>query len=819
MSGSAKDLQQVFHVLVIEDRKAKRIVTLEAESYNIGRDSQNAIVIYDPQVSRHHATIFHTNNSQADDISFTIVDGDRQGKKSTNGITVNGHPVTRATLQQGDLIRFGSMAKARYHALSDLSEVDLLKAEDLEDDSTRFDLGVNSNSVLKTTTAHHSGTYSHPDLGHLASFPELSPHPIVEVSWQGEVTYQNPAAQTKFRNLAREKSRHPLLAGLLKHPQSKQNTLFVREIPIGQETFEQYVHYLPDKQLVRSYIFDFTKRKQAEAFYRSVVEQIPQGFLLASTETKRVIEANKTFGELLGYTNAELLELSLFDVLALVPDQLEQQLAPLLSSEHDFSGELIHRSKNGSFINLPVAVSRIVHGEQTFFCFIVCPPQPASDDILVQDAKTAEIAPIDFLDEERCFERLEISIADAKENNYLVALLLIDLERFQAIKDTFGEQISERLFRQLAYRLQLCIRQDDCLARFSGARLGILLPSLTSVNDIAAVCQRIVSTLKQPFDVEDGQLELKNHIGVAVFPQDGDRPQVLLQKAEMVILEQSQTQEEGNSLDSNTPGISASSLQLKRAAALQQALDEEQLELLFQPQIKASNGQIIGFQTHIRAHHPELENLSVSQLVSAAAEINLIYRFNRWLVYSACQQGKRWQDQALPPIRVIIRLTAEQFQQPTLVAMVSQVLAQTSLDPQWLEIELSETAAMQDVNLSRQILWQLREKGVFLGIANFGSGHSSYAQLKRLPFDTLKIDPSFVQDIGNSTQDMAIVTAIVALSRGFNLRVVGEGITESRQVELLRRLQCEHMQGELISAPLTISTATEYLTTRKVIHI
>lgn len=243
------EAQEFRHILVIEDRKGRRIVFLEESNYTIGRDSHNPIILYDYQVSRTHATLIRKMDEEGENFSYRLIDGDLQGKKSTNGVFVNGHSTISHELKHGDSIRFGTDAKANYYIVPSDSSIDLFNPENLDRISaSRVTLTNQSSETMISKEENSSNPEDQQELIRLASFPELSPNPIIELDWEGNITYINPAASIKFETIHEDKLDHPILSGLLTEYNNRQGNLFLREVKIGSEVFEQYVHYLSEKK-------------------------------------------------------------------------------------------------------------------------------------------------------------------------------------------------------------------------------------------------------------------------------------------------------------------------------------------------------------------------------------------------------------------------------------------------------------------------------------------------------------------------------------------------------------------------------------------
>ena len=813
MTNLGSNLQPCRHVLVIDDQKAKRIVALEESTYSIGRDSSNSIIIYDYQVSRYHATLLRVTDYQSNQQTYRIIDGNLDGKKSTNGITVNGSSCLSQELKHGDLINFGSKAQASYQIIADPTHANLLT----ETESNKIpDSSPLTEEFKKTLISHQEfAQLSQEDLFRLASFPELSPNPIIEIDWEGNVTYLNPTATAKFPEIHQAKLNHPILADLLSKTQ-KQGNLFVRDIQIGQEVFEQYVHYLFEAKLIRSYLFELTKRKQAEARlreseerYRAVIKQASEGIFLADAGSKHLIEANAAYCNLLGYTSAEILELKLDDIVVLKTDSLDNELQKI-RKQRDFIGESLHRSKDGSLINVEVGVSLVCYGDKELFCFVVRDITKRKQSEKTLQHRAFHDLLTDLPNRTLFYEQLTTALANAKRYQQLTAVMFIDLDHFKTINDLYGHGVGDRLLQDFADRLNVCVRSGDTVARWGGDEFTVLLPHVASVKDIAKISTRILDALKQPFEIEQNQLYLQTSIGIAIYPQDGEDAEVLLKHADAALYRTKKQGRNSYRFYSSTMN-SKTSVLLRLENLLHQALEEQQFALDYQPQVNVNSGAVSGMEALLRWHHPELGQVTPGKFIALAEETNLIIPIGKWILETACAQNKAWQKAGLPAVRVAVNLSPRQFQQSNLPDLVAQVLAQTELEPPYLELEVAEEAIAHNVDFARKSLQELHQIGVGIAIDDFGSGNSSINYLKQFPIRTLKLDRSFVQKLRDVPEDIAIVSALIALGRGFGLRVVAEGVETPQQFELLSQLQCEEMQGYRFSHPLTPEEATKFL--------
>jgi len=389
MSSGKHDFR---HIFLLEDRKGRRLIALEQDAYTLGRDSHNPIVIYDYQVSRTHATLVRKLETNTQETCYRIIDGDLRGNKSTNGIVINGRASESHELKHGDTIHFSEQAQAHYYIIPAQSGIDLFNPDQLSNLRSNDDKPTLSGEQLgETLTAkpdERNLTDDKQELIRLASFPELSPNPIIEIDWDGNITYLNPAAAIKFDEIYDQQKNHPILSGLLSEDNNRQGNLFLREVKIGAEVFEQYVHYLSEKRLIRSYIFDFTKRKQteaqlreSEARYRAIIRQTSEGVFLASASNKKILEANAVCCDLLGYSPQEITELTLYNVIAGDLQSFNHDLANVVNQRQDFLTQYLHRCKDSSLLNLETSISVIGYRGKEILCFVLRNPhKPQKED-------------------------------------------------------------------------------------------------------------------------------------------------------------------------------------------------------------------------------------------------------------------------------------------------------------------------------------------------------------------------------------------------------------------------------------------------------
>ncbi len=401
-------------------------------------------------------------------------------------------------------------------------------------------------------------------------------------------------------------------------------------------------------------------------------------------------------------------------------------------------------------------------------------------------------------------DRLHQAVARARRSGCLVGLLYVDLDRFKLVNDTLGHAAGDTLLRQVAQRLLSCVREGDTVARIGGDEFTVVLNDLENPQDAVGVTQRILETLKQPLVLRGHELFVTTSIGISLFPTDGDEAEELLRKADNALYRGKQQGK--NTYQFYTPEIDeAAHEHIKLKYQLQGAVDRGELLLYYQPQFKVTNGELVGLEALLRWNHPELGLISPNRFISLAEESGLIVPIGAWVLAEACRQNQLWQQAGYPALRVAINVSILQFMRVNFVETVVQALEQVGLDPKWLQLELTESLLMRNPQDTASKLSRLRALGVAIAIDDFGTGYSSLTYLRQLPIDTLKIAQPFVGEIGvnlhNTPGDEAIITAITNLAHSLGMRVVAEGVETEQQLEFLRRIGCDEMQGFLFSKP------------------
>jgi diguanylate cyclase (GGDEF)-like protein/PAS domain S-box-containing protein len=399
-------------------------------------------------------------------------------------------------------------------------------------------------------------------------------------------------------------------------------------------------------------------------------------------------------------------------------------------------------------------------------------------------------------------DRLTGALRLARRDQRGLAVLLLDLDQFKLVNDTLGHGAGDRLLVEIARRLQHVVREGDTVARVGGDEFMLLLRNVDAGEDAARIAQQVLAAVAKPVDLEGQRHDLTTSIGISMYPADGDEAEALLTNADLAMYRAKALGR--NHFELCTPAMNAKSVaRLTLERDLRLAVERGELTILYQPQVRTATGEMVGVEALLRWHHPQRGAVPPAAFIAVAEETRLILPIGEWALRTVCEQARRWQLDGCAGLRVAVNLSAVQFQQRGLVALVQEILADTGVDADRLVLEITESAAMHDAELTVELLALLRGMGLRIAIDDFGTGHASLAYLRQFPIDALKIDRSFIADLETSREGSAIINAIIGLAHGLGLEVIAEGVETEDQLRFLADRGCEEVQGFLVSEPIS----------------
>ena len=554
---------------------------------------------------------------------------------------------------------------------------------------------------------------------------------------------------------------------------------------------------------------DATNRS-TEALYRSLLQQSSDAIFLFDPHTLRLREANQRFRQLLGLSADDEKQMTLMDLIVAPIESVRNNVQRVLNEGHVNIGERRYQRSDGSSIEVEVVASLVSINDHPY-CVVNLrdlSEQRAHEKAVLKLAQQDQLTGLP--NRVLLLDRLRQAIAVAKRYDRQVALMSLNLDRFKQINNSLGHNVGDALLQQVAGRLSLGVRSSDTVSRLGGDEFVILLPEISSTRDVVMIADKMIGHIAHPYLIDEQELVISPSVGICLFPDDGEEPDMLLRNADAALFNAKESG--GRCYKFFTPEMNTrASERLALESRLRRAIEKGEFQLHYQPQIDLQSGKIIGCEALIRWQHPELGMVPPLKFIPVAEESKLILPIGDWVLHEACRQNRAWQQQGLPPVVVAVNLSALQFHQKNLQQSITHALQESGLDPQFLELEVTESAIMSDAEDVLGTMKQLRDMGLEMAIDDFGTGYSSLSYLKRFPVGKLKIDRSFIRDIHEDPDDAAISTAIISLARNLQLKTVAEGIETAPQLAFLRDHGCDQGQGYLFGKPLPAAQFAEML--------
>ncbi|OCT13331.1 diguanylate cyclase [Paenibacillus pectinilyticus] len=518
-------------------------------------------------------------------------------------------------------------------------------------------------------------------------------------------------------------------------------------------------------------------------------------------EEGRFIRMNQAAESILGYSASELLHQPFTNIVT--EEQLRRTERHLEQSGNGkpYTFETSVHHQRGYRVDLHVTAVPVDIHHHTKGNILIC------QDVTERKRGDEQVRYMAYYDDmtglpnRRLFrDHLNERLLQCKADGHKVAVFYLDIDRFKLVNDSFGHDYGNMLLLQLAERFTRIVTEDDFLARTEGDEFAFFYSNVEDANDVISVIAEINRVLEKPFLLEQYELHVTSSIGVAISSEDSDEAETLMKYADIAL---ARAKEKGRNdyqiFNTDMKSVSINRLRLENE--LRRALVNEEFELFYQPQVDIGSARIVGVEALIRWRHPEKGLVMPNYFIPLAEESGLIVPIGEWVLRAACKQNKAWQSEGHPAIPISVNLSVRQFFQHNLKGKISHVLEQTGLDPQYLELEITESMTM-DVDHAIQSLLELKELGVNVSIDDFGTGYSSLYYLKKFPIDKLKIDRSFVRDIMVDPNDAAIVATIIAMTHHLNLKVIAEGVETEDQLQFLFQNRCNEVQGYWFSPPV-----------------
>jgi diguanylate cyclase (GGDEF)-like protein/PAS domain S-box-containing protein len=551
---------------------------------------------------------------------------------------------------------------------------------------------------------------------------------------------------------------------------------------------------------------DITERKENSERLRmaqKVFENTIEG--IAITDVHGIIQmVNPAFTAITGYTPKEAIGRSPRVLKSEHHDQLfYKDMWDSLIGTGSWKGEIWNRRKNGETYPEWLTISAIKndHGDTTHYISIFnditehMQREEHIKHLAYHDALTG--LPNKFL----FGDRLNLAITHAQYHKHMLAVMVLDVDRFKRINDTLGHAIGDMVIQIVADRLSRCIEEGDTLSRLGGDEFMFILEEIKGIQDVTKIIHKIFDTLSYPLHVQEHELHITGSIGISMYPSDGKDLDTLVKNADTAMYRAKELGK--NNYQMYTPTMNEKAIvHLTMENDLRKAIERDELTLYYQPKVDIQSGKLIGAEALVRWNHPERGRISPGEFIPLAEETGLIEPLGQWVLRRACCQIRQWQLEKSYDIHVSVNLSPRQFQNRNLVEHIMGVIDETEIDPKYIELEITESCAMENPDHTIRLLQRLKEKGFTFSIDDFGTGYSSLSVLKKFPIDMLKIDQSFMRDLTKNEDDRAIVLAMISMAHSMKLKVVAEGVETFEELSFLMDNQCDLLQGYLYSPPV-----------------
>ncbi len=636
-------------------------------------------------------------------------------------------------------------------------------------------------------------------------FAEENPFPVLRVSQDGTLLGANRGSWLLLAHWGAEVGRlvpGQFLETVRYAVEGRENHEL--EVQIGFKTLLLVVVPVPERGYVNVFGLDVTSRKQAERrllINSQVFESASEGVVITDVDG-RILDVNRAFSAITGYTREEILGEDIRILKSGRHDEsFYEELWNAVKNQGTWQGEIWDRTKSGEIQPKWLSVSAVTENGRVSRYIGLFSDISAMKRTQDQLYEMAHYDSLTGLPNRRYFlDRLKESIEHARRSRDSLALMFVDLDGFKLVNDNLGHQAGDQLLRGVADRIKECIRESDTVARMGGDEFTVILTHVASSHNVVTVARKILDRVYEPLLLDGRELFISSSIGIAMFPEDAHDLEGLMQGADTALYKAKDLGKNGYqffSREMNRRAIQRLTLQ----SQLRQALNAQEFLVYYQPQLLLDPCRPAGLEAFARWHNGVIGTVSPQEFIPFAEETGLIHELGTVVMRLACMQGKLWLQAGMLPGRIGVNISAHQLRRPDFVSTVQSVLEETRFPADRFEIELTESVLVEDIPGDVEKLRVLKDQGIMLTIDDFGAGYSSFAYLKRLPLDRLKMDQSFVQDIVSDGRALEIVGAIIAMSRSLNLELVAEGVETAEQAEALRRKGCPCIQGNFYARP------------------
>lgn len=643
-------------------------------------------------------------------------------------------------------------------------------------------------------------------------------NPIVET----ELTVHEQLAHLtqKIRELQQEKQQlDSLFEAITIYVTDFENKMLQSQAKLEQEVFKRTQELAEKNTLLQAEIKERQRIEHDLRLAATVFQASNEGIFITDTRY-RIIKINQAYTNLTGYTEQESLGKTL-DILRSKRHDSDfyKKMWQALTIVGYWSGEIWHRRKNSEDFPGWLSINAVKNEQNEVVYYIGIFTDNTYQKISEERAYyLANFDALTDLSNRILFQdRLQQVLKWAQRDQHWVAVLLIDLDHFKAVNEAFGHTAGDQLVRMTAKRLVNCLDgEKDAIARLGGDEFVILLsdlqPNQQTLQVVSNLATKVLKSLQQLFILdghEEQEIFITASIGITIFPQDGQTVAALLKNADSALYEAKELGRNNYQFFTDTMNVAAHR-RLTLQNCLRRALERDELLLYYQPQIDIHTEEVVGAEALLRWEHPKYGMVSPVEFIPIAEESGLIIPISEWVLEKVCEQRQQFQQQALKPIRIAVNLSVRQFYYDGLIPSIIHALTKNNLIANWLELEITETIAMNSSDKTIRMLQSLKSLGIFLAIDDFGTGYSSLNYLKYFTVDTLKIDASFVRDIATAN-GAALVSAIINMAHSLHMTVVAEGVETEQQLDFLREHHCDIIQGYLFYRPLLPSVLVNLL--------